>query len=143
MEDVIVTVIGTQLRKDGEQDKIELIASGHRQQKSGVTYITYKEVLSGLEDTTTLLKLLPDRVCLSRRGAYTQNQEFYPGRTTYGMYITPYGSMKLGVSTHDLLQENMSETNITTGQTISISYELEIDGHWQSSNTLRITVAKA
>lgn len=142
MEDVIVTVIGTQLGQDGEQDRIELIAKGHRHHKCGVTYITYKEVLSGLDNTTTLLKLFPDRVFLIRMGTYEHKQEFYPGHKTYGMYITPYGSMKLGIFTRDLLLEDMKKTN-TTGQTISISYELEIDGQWQSSNALRITVAKA
>lgn len=143
MENVLVKVIGTQIGHDGEQDRIELIAKGQRQDKNGVTYITYREALSGLDNTTTLLKLYSDHVSLIRMGDYEQKQEFCPGRKTYGTYITPYGSMKIGVYTSQLVQQPGPEGEISSNQTISISYELEIDGQWQSANTLNITVSKA
>jgi uncharacterized beta-barrel protein YwiB (DUF1934 family) len=142
MEDVIVTVIGTQRGLDGDQNTIKLIAKGHYQQKGEVTYITYKEELSGLEGATTLLKLYPDHVCLVRMGPYEQKQEFVPGHKTYSLYVTPYGSMKLGVWTHDLSRDIGNAENPMDG-TILISYELEIEGKWQSANTLKISVTKA
>lgn len=143
MENVIVTVIGTQQGLDGDQNTIELIAKGHCQQKGEITYITYKEELSGLEGTTTLLKLYSDHVCLVRIGPYEQKQEFVPGRKTYSLYVTPYGSMKLGVLTRDLARNIVNAENPIDGQTILISYELEVEGKWQSSNTLKISFTKA
>lgn len=143
MENVIVKVTGMQTGHDGEQDRIELTAKGHRQTKNGVTYITYQEALSGLENTTTLLKLFADHVCLVRMGDYEQKQEFCPGRKTYSTYSTPYGSMKLGVYTNELRQQSCDKADLSSDQTISISYELEIDGQWQSSNVLMITVSTA
>lgn len=142
MDKVIVTVTGTQQQADGENDRIELVSEGQRQEKQGVSYITYKEELSGMEKTTTLLKLYPDRLVLVRMGAYEQKQEFFPGRKTYSAYITPFGSMNLGVSTREMLVREDRKENGIPIQSISIQYELEIDGHWQSSNTLLITVER-
>jgi uncharacterized beta-barrel protein YwiB (DUF1934 family) len=143
MKDVIVTVIGTQQGPDGDQNTIELIANGHCRQKGEITYITYKEELSGLEGTTTLLKLYSDHVTLVRMGRYEQKQEFIPGRKTYSRYVTPYGSMKLGVLTRDLARDIANAENPVDGQTILISYELDVEGKWQSSNTLKISFIKA
>lgn len=143
MEEVIVSVIGTQRDLDGDENRIELVSVGRRHEKGGVSYITYKEELSGMDKTTTMLKLYPDRVILIRTGSYEQKQEFFPGRKTYSMYTTPYGSLELGVATRELSMNESSKENSVSSQTISIQYELEIDGRWQSSNSLKICVAKA
>lgn len=143
MQEVIVTVVGTQRRLDGEEDVIELIAKGHRRQNNGVTYITYKEEVSGLDGAITLLKLYSDHVSLVRMGAYEQKQEFYPGHKTYSLYSTPYGSMELGVLTRELSLENTQGENLISDQFLWLAYELDIDGEWQSSNTLKISVQEA
>jgi hypothetical protein len=50
--------------------------------------------------------------------------------------------MKLGVLTHDLSRDTGNAKNPMDG-TILISYELEIEGEWQSANTLKISYTKA
>ena len=142
MENVLVTVIGTQCGIDGEESRIELIAKGHRKQQAGITYITYKEALSGLDDTTTLLKLYADSGCLVRMGSYEQKQEFRPGEKTYSPYITPYGNMELGVLTRNLSIDRAQTDSADAEQTVLLCYELEINGQWQSTNTLQIKVTK-
>lgn len=143
MQAVIVSVTGTQQGADGEINTIELVAKGHCRQTHGTTYITYKEEVTGLDGATTLLKLYPDHICLVRLGAYEQKQEFIPGRKTYSLYRTPYGSMKLGVLTHDLSCHPADEHDPSAGQIVLITYELEMEGQWQSSNTLKLSFLKA
>lgn len=51
------------------------------------------------------------------------------------MYHTPYGTMQMSILTNSLKMALAS----TTG-TVAIEYELEINGQWQSANTLSISI---
>ncbi len=136
MRKVIVTVVGTQTDAAGEESRIELVTVGSRRDKDGVSYITYRESeVSGLEGTTTLLKLYPGRMTLVRMGAVELKQEFAPGLKSHGTYITPYGSMKLTVATRSL--ERAAAGGIDA---VTAGYDLEINGRWQSYNTLAVEI---
>ncbi|MPN49544.1 putative beta-barrel protein YwiB [bioreactor metagenome] len=105
--------------------------------KNGVHYLTYiDEQLSrdGLR-TTTLLKVYPDHVILARMGNVEQRQEFRLGHKTSSIYVTPYGSMELTV----LARQIKTDFRVASG-VIDISYDLEVDGQWQSENILSITI---
>jgi uncharacterized beta-barrel protein YwiB (DUF1934 family) len=136
MRKVVVTVVGTQTDAAGEASRIELMALGTCHDKGGVTYITYRETeLSGLEGTTTLLKIYGDHISLVRMGAVEQKQEFYPGETRHSTYITPFGCMKLSVATKCL------DIAVIQGLgSLFAAYDLEINGQWQSSNTLSVKI---
>lgn len=136
MQNVIVTVLGVQKDAQGEKDHIELVTAGRRYQKNGVDYVSYKESnLTGMEATTTLLKIYQDKLVLVRMGNVEQKQEFAAGEKRQGMYKTPFGMMSLAIQTQKL-SINMTETN---GK-LEVVYELEIDGQWQSSNTLSVEI---
>lgn len=136
MRKVIVTVVGTQRDADGDENRIELVTVGSRQDKNGVGYITYRESeISGLEGTTTLLKVYPDHLTLVRMGAVEQKQEFYPGRKSHCSYITPFGTMEMAVFTHRLTMEQGGGR-----QSLSAGFDLEINGEWQSYNTLTVDI---
>lgn len=136
MRKVIVTVVGTQRGADGEECRIELVTVGSRQDKNGVGYITYRESeISGLEGTTTLLKIYPDRFTLIRMGAVEQKQEFALGVASRGVYLTPYGAMDMTVATRSL---EMAATG--GGQSLKAGYDLTINGEWQSYNTLTVDI---
>lgn len=136
MRNAVVTVVGTQTDGYGEESRIELITVGTCQEKNGVHYISYRETeLSGMEGTTTLLKVFNDHLALIRMGAVEQKQEFYLDNKSYSTYVTPFGNMKMCVFTKRLdiaLGSNSSSINV--------AYELEINDLWQSSNTLSVSV---
>ncbi|MCX7780304.1 MAG: DUF1934 domain-containing protein [Negativicutes bacterium] len=136
MEKVVVTVVGAQKDASGEENRIELVTAGRHYTKNGVNYITYEETeLSGMEGTTTLLKIYPSHVVVVRMGSIEHKQEFRLGEKTYSTYVTPVGSMKMAMHTHKL---NLSAQGIN--RVIQIGYELEIDGQWLSSNELSVTI---
>lgn len=136
MQKVLVKVVGTQTDDAGEESRIEFISVGTRHEKNGVSYISYRESeLTGLEGTTTVLKLYPDRLVLLRMGAVEQKQEFCAGQKRYSTYVTPLGNMKMGVFTKQLaIRDGGSAASVT------VAYDLEINDRWQSFNTLSVNI---
>lgn len=133
---VVVTVVGTQRDDKGEENTIELISVGRMYTKNGIHYITYNEsALSGMEGATTLIKLYSGHLSVVRMGSVEHKQEFRQGEKSYSTYITPYGTMKMNVYTNRL-----ATAIVGASGTIDVNYELEIDGQWQSSNTLSIHI---
>ncbi len=133
---VVVTIIGTQRDKQGEESRIELITAGRGYEKNGVRYIVYQESeISGLEGVATMLKLYDKQVVLIRTGSVDYKQEFFPGQKRHSIYITPYGTMQMSVLTKNL----QLALNGIAGS-VEVSYELEVNGQWQSTNTLSISI---
>ena len=136
MNNVIVTIIGTQRDAQGEENRIELITTGHYYKKNGVQYIVYKDSeISGLEGVTTMLKVYEQYMVLVRMGGVTSTQEFRLGEKSHSTYVTPYVTLEMGIVTQDI---NVALSNLAGN--INIRYELEINGQWQSTNTLSISV---
>lgn len=136
MNNVIVTIIGTQRDAQGEENRIELITTGHYYKKNGVQYIVYKDSeISGLEGVTTMLKVYDQYMVLVRMGSVACTQEFRLGEKSHSTYVTPYVTLEMGTLTQDI---NVALSNLAGN--INIRYELEINGQWQSTNTLSISV---
>lgn len=136
MTNVVVSVIGTHRDETGDEQSIELVTTGRYYRKNHCDYFTYSESeLTGMEGTTTLLKVRQDGVVLVRMGGIDQRQEFRQGEYTVSTYITPYGAMELGVTTNDMTVDLIAGTG-----SITINYDLEIDGKWQSLNKLAIHI---
>lgn len=136
---VLITVTGCQRDAFGAENTMELFTCGRSYMKNGVHYISYRETeVTGLEGAFTLLKIYGDYVILVRTGRVEQHQEFRTGKSCSSRYVTPYGTMKLGVRTKYLAITRCAETDLVRG--VDIEYELEIDGQWQSFNKLAVIV---
>lgn len=142
---VLLSITGVQKDAQGEQERIELITKGQLYEKSGVSYIIYKEHLSAGgkgnnspgASSATMLKLCPEYMTLLRSGSVEQRQDFRPGQLCTSRYITPYGSFDMAVLTNNFLLSR-SEYGKISG--IDVEYDLHMDGHWQSTNTLSIII---
>ncbi|SDF16180.1 DUF1934 domain-containing protein [Sporolituus thermophilus] len=136
MKQVVVTVVGTQRDADGEENRIELVTVGKYYTKNNIHYITYQEsTVSGMEGTTTLIKLYPSHAAVVRMGQIEQKQEFREGQRSRSTYVTPFGTMRMSVYTSRLAVDIAG----TTGN-IEIEYDLEIEGQWQSANKLSVKI---
>lgn len=136
MTDVVVSVKGFQRDGIGDEECMEFVTKGRRYQRDGTIYITYDESeLTGLEGTTTMLKIYADHVVLVRTGIVRQHQEFRSGGRSCSTYSTPYGTMDMAVVTRHL-----STSDHDGRMDIYIVYDLEIEKCWQSSNRLAITI---
>lgn len=134
---VLVTVRGTQTNDLGEQDTIELVTPATLFIKPTSYYIIYNEsIISGLEGTTTTLKVEPTRVTLNRMGTAELKQTFEVGVLNDGFYVTPYGTMHLSV-----IPSKVQVDLTDMGGSINLEYELQNGQTKISDNQLQITVS--
>jgi uncharacterized beta-barrel protein YwiB (DUF1934 family) len=80
LKKALITVKGTQRNAQNETDTIELITEGEFLKKGEYYYIKYEESeLSGLDKTTTTLKVGEDSVVLMRFGENQSKMIFEKG----------------------------------------------------------------
>ena len=135
MDKVIVKVHGEQTGADGETNAIEVVAEGRHYFKNGMHYVLYDDNMAD-EAISTVLKIEPDRVHLTRSGAVTQEQHFMNGTESTSEYATPMGSLTLSVRT-----TNMEIAYGTVSGEIHVDYAMAINGMWQSDNSLSIEIS--
>ena len=133
---VMITVHTTQTNTDGEKEKIQFQAPGNLYIKNNSIYIIYKEdKLTGMEGTTTSLRVEPQRVTLIRMGPTQLKLVFVEGTNHLATYATPYGNMGAEVITNKV-RVDLTEL----GGSINLEYELFLENEKIGINELLITV---
>ena len=136
MNRVIVKVTGEQKDAAGDIGRIEMTAMGEHYFRNGKHYIIYEDTsLVEGAPASTMLKVAADSLTLTRRGAVEQKQRFSPQSESRSRYRTPFGALDLCVATQRL--------DIAYGSVsgrIDVSYDMHINGEWQSANELHIEV---
>ena len=96
----IITLNGTITEVDGELETFEFVTEGVIYEKDNKIYISYEENESaGWENVKTLIKLLPDKIILSRTHGINMEMVFIEGTHTTSYYETPLGGLTIGVDT--------------------------------------------
>lgn len=133
------------LRITGEQsvdhekpEVIELITEGELYNKNKSDYILYKESeMSGMEGTTTTVKINEDHVSIIRLGTTNSHLVFKKGQKKLNRYDTPHGQLLLSIFTKDLdIQYNKEHQPVS----VHLDYQLSIEGAGRSENTLEIQI---
>jgi len=138
-KEVLITVKGSQRHEWGDEDTIELTTLGYLYKKTDCYYLVYQESeISGMEGTTTTIKVEPSRVTLNRMGKNEQKSVFETGVFHECMYITPFGMMSLAVHPSEVFVD-LTEV----GGTIKLLYELNLERQKVSDNFLSIEVREA
>lgn len=137
MKDVMLKIKGKQKSLEGEESVIELITEGKFYNKNGAYYLVYDESeISGMEGSTTTLKIQGQKVSMKRFGNNTSKLIFEKGKKHVSEYETMYGDMTMEVMTNDL------DINISgAGKgSIDLSYRLNILDSLESNNHLTIDI---
>jgi uncharacterized beta-barrel protein YwiB (DUF1934 family) len=125
-----------QTDQSGEKNEIEFFAEGTYTEKSGTIYITYKEsALSGMEGTTTTLKIHLNSLSIIRFGTYNSKLEFRMDEKTHTNYQTPYGNIPIIINTRLL------DIALQSGEksTIHLKYSMEAAGEEALMNEIYIS----
>lgn len=131
---VIVSIRGNQRTPEGEDNQIELVTEGRLYKKGDFYYLEYDEtVLSGMEDTKTLITVDNKKVSFERLGTYSAQFIFEKGKKFVNCYRTPYGELQMGVFP---LEVDFSMAD-TEGK-VNLKYELDIAGKYTSLNELSL-----
>lgn len=137
-ENVIISIKGSQLYEGQDPDVTELVTAGTlRREQEGYT-IAYQETeLTGLEGTTTKLRIEGPRVTLLRQGSVNSQMICEVGRKHLSMYETPYGALAVGIETRRL-----KNTVDEAGGDLEIDYAIEIDNLLAGKSLFQLNVKK-
>lgn len=133
---VLITVDSRISSFDGDRDHMSFVTEGKLIREDGSYVITYEESeITGLEGTTTTLKVEKDSVTLMRHGNVDSMMLFEVGKTHLTDYDTRFGSVILGITAKSVdIDFNDS------GGTIKIDYILEYNRSYGGSNCLLVKV---
>jgi uncharacterized beta-barrel protein YwiB (DUF1934 family) len=129
-------IISVTSKQMGDSDEIKVVTPGTFYAKDDVFYAEYAETeLSGMEGTTTTMKIKPQKFSLIRQGSTNTEMEFDKKEKSVSMYNTPYGTLELKIETKKL--DVMVDEE---GGDIYIKYMLSIVGQEVLDTTLKINI---
>ena len=137
MNQVKLKIKGTQITPDGEKDTIELTTQGKCYEKNDCTFLVYDESeISGMQGSTTTLKISDEKVTMKRFGANESKLIFEKGVKHISVYQTMYGNMDMEVVTTqiDIKKDKRGLKKI------NLSYKLGVCGNADIKNKLCVEV---
>ena len=138
-KDVIISIQGLQHYAGMDSDNIELVTEGKLEDAEGALRLSYQESeLTGMEGTTTVFHVEPERVTLLRMGNVSSEMVFEEGRRHMSLYSTPYGSMEVGI-----LARKLRSTLDQNGGKLEINYDIEINHTLAGQSLFRLDVRES
>ncbi len=135
---VMITVNSTIDDASGEVDKMSFITEGKLTKENEEYLVSYEESeITGLNGTTTTLKVGKESVTLIRHGNVSSMMLFEVGKTHLTGYETEYGNMMLGITARNVAIE-MGDS----GGEIHVDYVLEYNRIYGGRNTIRVNVSE-
>lgn len=138
MQKAIIEIKTIQKNNDTkESDVIELITEGKYYEKNGKSYLLYDETeITGMEGTTTNIKISEDSVIMRRRGNVRSVMEFQTGVRHTASYDTMYGSLNTELLTRAIDIEFKDREKLDLE--INIKYDVAVKGMFEGSNIMQI-----
>lgn len=138
-KNVIISVKGTQTSQNQDVNILELVTEGKYYKKGSAYFITYKESeVTGMEGTTTTLKVMDGVVTLMRFGSVNSQFVFEQGQKHVSYYDTAHGAFTIGVFTNDM-NVNVDDN----GGEIWVEYDIEIDNSKSGENDFHLHIREA
>ncbi|WP_419499419.1 DUF1934 domain-containing protein [Dialister invisus] len=133
---VMIRCKSIQRDERGKAEEVVLETAGVYGEDEDCRYLTYEETsLSGMEGTTTTIRMYGDHVTLSRQGSFLQETEYRPGTVAKSEYITPAGPVEITVSSKEI-------TDMVSGGKgrLRLVYDIEMKGLFSHLNEIIIDV---
>ena len=120
---VMLSIRGRQSYDGQEPEVIELVTDGTMEFRDGGWNIAYEEsALTGLEGVTTVFRVEPGKVVLSRTGRLNSQMVFQQGVTHDSLYQMEFGTLLLSVQATSVFYDIVSD-----GGVIDLVYNISIE----------------
>lgn len=120
---VMLSIRGRQSYDGQEPEVIELVTDGTMEFRDGGWNIAYEESeLTGLEGVTTVFRVEPGKVVLSRTGRLNSQMVFQQGVTHDSLYQMEFGTLLLSVQATSVFYDIVSD-----GGVIDLVYNISIE----------------
>ncbi|HCQ90250.1 MAG TPA: DUF1934 domain-containing protein [Clostridium sp.] len=124
--------------KQNDEEEIKVVTPGVFYEEEGVFHAKYEETeVSGMEGTTTILKIEKEKFSLIREGSITTNMNFEKNHQEDILYSTPHGGLSLKLRTKALKIDVNND-----GGDIHIEYEMVVQGQEVLYTTLDINIKR-
>ena len=124
-QNVVLAIRGRQSYEDQEPDVIELTTDGTMEFRDGGWDISYEETaLTGMEGVTTVFRVEPDKVILSRTGKLRSEMVFQKGVIHESLYQMDFGALMIAVCAQFLYFDITPE-----GGMIDLVYKIDIENN--------------
>ena len=134
-EEVLVTIKGMQMMPE-DQDEVEIVTSGKYLKKGNKHYITYEEVVEGMEGTIqNLIKLDENGMEVTKKGLTNVHMVFEKDKKYMTGYETPFGNLLVGISA-----TNIDVTNGEENMDIEVRYVLDVNYEHMADCTLNMSI---
>ena len=122
-QNVVLRVRGRQTYQDQEPDIIELTTEGTMEFRDGGWDISYEETeLTGMAGVTTVFRVEPDKVVLTRSGRLNSQMIFQKEVPHQSLYQMDFGALLITVCAKYLFFDIVSD-----GGTIDLVYSIDIE----------------
>ena len=122
-QNVMLAIRGRQSYEDQEPDIIELTTDGTMEFRDGGWDISYEETaLTGLEGVTTVFRVEPDKVILTRTGKLRSQMVFQKDVIHESLYQMDFGTLMIAVCAKFLYFDITPE-----GGMIDLVYNIDIE----------------
>lgn len=120
-----------------KDDLIEVVTPGNFYKKDKHYYAVYEETeISGMEGTTTTLKIGENDFSLIRMGSTSTKMKFTLDKKNMSMYSTPYGTLEINIKTKKL------DINVDdNGGSVYIDYIMSVAGQKPQNTILNINIS--
>ena len=124
-QDVVLAIRGRQSYEDQEPDIIELTTEGTMEFRDGGWDISYEETaLTGMEGVTTVFRVEPDKVILTRTGNLRSQMIFQKGVVHESLYQMDFGAFMIAVCAQFIYFDITTE-----GGMIDLVYNIDIENN--------------
>lgn len=122
-QSVVLSIRGRQSYADQDPEVIELVTEGTMEFRDGGWDISYEESeLTGLAGVTTVFRVEPGKVTLTRTGKLNSQMVFQPGVTHDSLYQMEFGALMLTVQAKHVFYDIVFD-----GGVIDLSYSISIE----------------
>lgn len=136
MENKAIITVKTVQNIEGENEVIELITEGKFYKEGEGFLATYDESeISGMEGTTTTLKIEDGSLRIIRSGTTHSNMLFKMGLDHVSLYSTPFGALEVTIKP-DNIDIDVNEK----GGSVKLQYKLEASGAESIDNSLELNI---
>lgn len=123
MKTVLLSIKGKQSYLDQEPEIIELMTEGTMEYRAGGWDIRYEETdLTGLQGTTTIFRVEPECITLTRQGPLNSQMIFREGVFHESLYQMEFGALMITVCANKVAH-HLDEA----GGTIDLTYAIDIE----------------
>ena len=120
---VVLNIRGRQSYADQEPEVIELVTEGTMEFCNGGWDISYEESeLTGLAGVTTIFRVEPGKVTLTRKGALNSQMVFQEGVAHDSLYQMAFGALMLTVKATSVFYDIVPD-----GGVIDLTYHINIE----------------